>query len=78
MLLPFNPDPFTAPTDRDMLPSERREFVRTHRTCVFGYSRRNDGPAMSVVYYVPTDDDELLVSTMAGRSKALAVGRDPR
>ena len=57
MLLPFTPDPFTAPTDRDLLPSERREFVRTHRTCVFGYSRRRDGPAMSVVYYVPTDDD---------------------
>jgi PPOX class probable F420-dependent enzyme len=78
VLLPFNPDPFTAPTDRDMLPSERREFVRTHRTCVLGYSRRNDGPAMSVVYYVPTDDDELLVSTMAGRSKARAVSRDPK
>ena len=78
MFIPFNPEPFTAPTDRDMLPSERREFVRTHRTCVFGYSRRNDGPALSVVYYVPTDDDELLVSTMAGRSKALAVSRDPK
>ena len=75
---PARPEPFTAPTDRDMLPSERREFVRTHRTCVFGYRRRNDGPAMSVVYYVPTDDDELLVSTMAGRSKALAVSRDPK
>ena len=33
---------------------------------------------MSVVYYVPTDGDELLVSTMAGRSKALAVARDPK
>jgi PPOX class probable F420-dependent enzyme len=78
MLLPFAPEPFTAPTDRDMLASERREFVRTHRTCVFGYRRRNDGPAMSVVYYVPTDEDELLVSTMAGRSKATAVARDPK
>jgi hypothetical protein len=67
VLLPFTPDPFIAPTDRDMLPSERREFVRTHRTCVFGYARRHDGPALSVVYYVATDDDELLVSTMAGR-----------
>jgi len=78
VLLPLAPEPFTAPTDRDLLPSERREFVRTHRTCVFGYRRRTDGPAMSVVYYVPTDDDELLVSTMAGRSKALAVARDPK
>ena len=33
---------------------------------------------MSVVYYVPTDGDELLVSTMPGRSKAFAVGRDPK
>jgi hypothetical protein len=60
MLLPLATEPFTAPTDRDILPSERREFVRTHRTCVYGYRRRHDGPAMSVVYYVPTDDDELL------------------
>jgi hypothetical protein len=58
-----------------MLPSERREFVRTHRTCVFGYARRNDGPAMSVVYYVPTSSDELLVSTMRDRAKAKAIGR---
>jgi PPOX class probable F420-dependent enzyme len=76
MLLPLATEPFTAPTDRDMLPSERREFVRTHRTCVFGYRRRNDGPAMSVVYYVPTEDDELLVSTMAGRGKARVIQRD--
>ena len=69
-LLPLATEPFAAPTDRDMLPSERRAFVRTHRTCVFGYGRRADGPAMSVVYYVPTDDDELLVSTMAARGKA--------
>jgi PPOX class probable F420-dependent enzyme len=78
MLLPLAPEPFVAPTDRDMLPSERREFVRTHRTCVFGYSRRHDGPAMSVVYYIPTDDDELLISTMAGRGKARAIARDPK
>jgi PPOX class probable F420-dependent enzyme len=78
MLLPLAPEPFTAPTDRDMLPSERREFVRTHRTCVFGYGRRHDGPAMSVVYYIPTDDDELLVSTMAARGKARAIARSPK
>src|SRR6185436_6467120 len=58
---------------RDMRPSERREFVRTHRTCVFGYSRRADGPSMSIVYYVPTDEDEILVSTMRGRAKAKVV-----
>ena len=76
MLLPLAIEPFTAPTDRDMLPSERRMFVRTHRTCVFGYRRRHDGPAMSIVYYIPTDDDELLISTMAGRGKARVVERD--
>jgi hypothetical protein len=58
-----------------MLPSERREFVRAHRTCVFGYGRRSDGPAMSIVYYVPTETDELLVSTMGGRAKAKAAAR---
>lgn len=75
-LLPAAAEPFTPSTERDMLPSERREFVRTHRTCVYGYRRRHDGPAMSIVYYVPTDSDELLVSTMAGRAKANAVARD--
>ncbi len=77
-ILPLSPAPFTAPTDRDMLASERREFVRTHRTCIFGYARRSDGPAMSVVYYVPTDGDELLISTMGGRAKAKAVARSEK
>ena len=53
---------------------ERREFVRSHRTCVFGYNRGQDGPAMTVVYYVMNGDDELLISTMAARSKARVVG----
>ena len=78
MLLPLAEEPFAAPTDRDMLPSERRLFVRTHRTCIFGFGRKVDGPAMSVVYYVPNDDDELLVSTMAGRGKARAIVRNPK
>ena len=30
--------------------TERREYVRKHRTGVFGYARRSDGPAQSVVY----------------------------
>jgi hypothetical protein len=75
-LLPLSKDPFQAPTDRDMLPSERREFVRTHRTCVFGYGRRSDGPAMSIVYYIPAESDDLYVATMADRAKAKAVARD--
>jgi len=74
-LLPLSSEPFVAPTDRDMLPSERRAFVRSHRTCVFGYARRADGPSMSIVYYIPTDGDELLVSTMRGRAKAKVVAR---
>jgi hypothetical protein len=75
-LLPMSKDPFQAPVDRDMLPSERRLFVQTHRTCVFGYGRRLDGPAMSVVYYIPAGNDDLLVATMAGRAKAKAVARN--
>jgi hypothetical protein len=75
-LLPLSKDPFQPPTDRDMLPSERREFVRTHRTCVFGYGRQSDGPAMSIVYYIPADCDDLYVATMADRAKAKAVARD--
>ncbi len=57
--------------------AERREFVRKHRTCIFGYNRKNDGPAMTVVYYL-MDGDDMLVSTMAERAKALAVKRNPK
>jgi len=58
-----------------MTPHERRTFVRHHRTAVFGYNRRHDGPALSLVYYVVDDDDTILVSTMRGRAKARAVAR---
>lgn len=74
-LLPLSSEPFALPTERDMLPSERRRFVNTHRTCVLSYARRNDGPAQSVVYYIPTDDGELLVATTGARAKAKAVER---
>lgn len=56
---------------------ERRQFVRDHRTCIFGYGRKAHGPAMTVVYYV-MDGDDLLISTMAARGKAKAVARDGR
>src|SRR5882672_1259319 len=56
---------------------ERREFVGAHRTAVFGYRRKSDGPAMSIVYYV-MDGDDILVSTMAARGKAGAVRRDSK
>jgi PPOX class probable F420-dependent enzyme len=57
--------------------AERRAFVRAHRVAVFGYGRRQHGPAMTVVYYV-MDGDDILVSTMAARARAKAVARDPR
>jgi PPOX class probable F420-dependent enzyme len=53
---------------------QRRAFVRDHRTAVFGYNRKSDGPAQSIVYYV-MDGDDLLVSTMGERAKAKAVER---
>ena len=53
---------------------ERRQFVREHRTAVFGYARRKDGPAQSIVYYV-MDGGDILVSTMGERAKAKAVAR---
>ena len=56
---------------------ERKAYVRGHRTAVFGYNRREDGPSMSVVSYV-MDGDDILVCTMADRAKAKAVARNPR
>ena len=52
-----------------MDPEARRQFVRDHRTCIFGYGRQEHGPAMTVVYYV-MDGDDILVSTMAERQAA--------
>lgn len=57
--------------------SERREFVKSHRTAVFGYQRQAHGPAMSIVYYI-MDGEDILVSTMATRGKAKAVRRHPK
>lgn len=53
---------------------ERRKFVESHRTCIFGFQRRQGPPSMSVVYYV-LDNDDLLISTMRARAKAKAVRR---
>jgi PPOX class probable F420-dependent enzyme len=53
---------------------QRRTFVENHRTCIFGFQRKQGPPSMSVVYYV-VDGDDLLVSTMRGRAKAKAVRR---
>jgi PPOX class probable F420-dependent enzyme len=57
---------------------ERKAFVRAHRTCVFGYNRRDNGPSMSVVYYLMDGPDDLLISTMAERAKAKVVRRSPK
>jgi PPOX class probable F420-dependent enzyme len=54
---------------------QRQQYVRDHRICIFGYGRKEHGPAMTVVYYV-MDGDDLLISTMAERGKAKAVDRD--
>jgi PPOX class probable F420-dependent enzyme len=56
---------------------ERRAFVQDHRTAVFGFGRKADGPSMSCVYYV-MDGGDILVSTMLGRAKARAVKRNPK
>ncbi len=56
---------------------QRRSFVREHRTAIFGYPRKQDGPSMSVVYYVMEGDDRILVSTMRDRAKARAVRANP-
>jgi pyridoxamine 5'-phosphate oxidase-like protein len=58
-------------------PAQRRQFVREHRTAIFGYGRQQDGPAMSAVYYV-MDGDDILVFTMRERAKAKAIERNPK
>jgi PPOX class probable F420-dependent enzyme len=60
-----------------MTPAQRRQFVREHRTAIFGYGRKDDGPAMTVLYYL-MDGDDLLISTMLARGKAKAVRRNPK
>lgn len=56
---------------------ERREFVAQHRTAIFGYGRKADGPSMTIVYYL-MDGNDILISTMAERGKAKAVRRGGR
>ena len=57
--------------------TERRQFVRDHRTCVYGYERRDEAPSMSVVYYT-MDGDDLLISTMLERAKAKVARWNPQ
>ena len=60
-----------------MTPEERRQFVRDHRTAVFGYSRRQDGPAMTVLYYVVEGDEILVSSCTTPTSSTARPGRTP-
>ena len=55
---------------------ERKEFVRSHRTGVYGYNRNHDGPSMSIIYYMMDGRDDLLISTMADRGKARVAQRN--
>jgi PPOX class probable F420-dependent enzyme len=56
----------------------RRAFVHQHRTAIFGYARKQEGPSMSAVYYVMDGEDRILVSTMQDRSKTKAVVANPK
>ena len=67
----------TTAQQGQMTPAHRRQFVRDHRTAIFGYGRKDDGPAMTVLYYI-MDGDDLLISTMLARGKAKAVQRNPK
>jgi PPOX class probable F420-dependent enzyme len=60
-----------------MTPEERRAFVREHRTAIFGYARKDDGPAMTALYYM-MDGDDILIATMRERAKAKVVARNPK
>lgn len=54
----------------------QREFLESHRLCVFGFNRRSGPPSLSPVYYF-MDGDEIVISTTAARVKAKAVQRNP-
>ena len=58
------------------IPDEQREFLESHRLCVFGFNRRSGPPSLSPVFYF-MDGDEIVISTTASRVKAKAVQRNP-
>jgi hypothetical protein len=67
----------TMQQEGQLTPAQRRQFVRDHRTAIFGYGRQDDGPAMTALYYV-MDGDDILISTTRSRGKAKAVRRNPK
>ncbi len=54
----------------------QREFLASHRLCVFGFNRRTGPPSLSPVFYF-MDGDEIVISTTESRVKARAVQRNP-
>jgi hypothetical protein len=67
----------TMQQEDQLTPTQRRQFVRDHRTAIFAYSRKSDGPAMTALYYV-MDGDDILISTTRARAKAKAVQGNPK
>ncbi|HEX6520364.1 MAG TPA: pyridoxamine 5'-phosphate oxidase family protein [Streptosporangiaceae bacterium] len=67
----------TVQQEGQLTAAQRRQFVRDHRTAIFAYGRKKDGPAMTALYYV-MDGDDILISTMRARAKARAVQRNPK
>jgi PPOX class probable F420-dependent enzyme len=67
----------TSRPEGHLTPAQRRQFVRDHRTAIFAYGRKDDGPAMTALYYV-MDGDDILITTMRTRAKAKAVQRNPK
>lgn len=57
--------------------AERRDFVRNNRFCIWGYNRRDHGPAMTPGYYT-TRGEEICYISMMARAKTKAALRDPR
>jgi PPOX class probable F420-dependent enzyme len=55
---------------------EQRQFLASHRLCVFGHNRRHGPPSLTPVYYF-LDGDEIVISTTSSRGKAKAVRRNP-
>lgn len=56
---------------------ERRQFVRDNSFCIWGYNRREHGPAMTPGYYT-VEGDDICYFTMRARAKAKIAERDPR
>lgn len=56
---------------------ERRQFVRDHSYCIWGYNRREHGPAMTPGYYT-VEGEDICYFTMRARAKARVARRDRR